>query len=136
MLQNIYLNMKDSFEDLFNINPTYSTSIAFILGLLLVSDLNTPEQNMLGNWIILLGQTILTNASAQNVIESRLQGTRYNINSKEVKSMYNPIYYDIEKIKEIIKKVYPNNNTELNIIRKCINELNDKIEELKKTSFQ
>lgn len=128
--------MKDSFEDLFNINPTYSTSIAFILGLLLVSDLNTPEQNMLGNWIILLGQTILTNASAQNVIESRLQGTRYNINSKEVKSMYNPIYYDIEKIKEIIKKVYPNNNTELNIIRKCINELNDKIEELKKTSFQ
>lgn len=128
--------MKDSFNDLFNINPTYSTSISFILGLLLVSDLNTPEQNMLGNWIILLGQTILTNASAQNVIESRIQGTRYNINSKEVKSFYNPIYYDIEKIKEIITKVYPNTNNELDTIKKCLDELNNKIEELKKTSFQ
>ena len=123
--------MKDSFDDLFNINPTYSTSIAFILGLLLVSDLNTSEQGMLGNWIILLGQTILTNASAQNVIESRIQGNRYNINSKEVKSIYNPVYYDINKLKEIIKKFYPNNN-ELNSIKKYLDELNRKIDEIKK----
>ena len=127
--------MKDNFDDLFNINPTYSTSIAFILGLLLVSDLNTPEQNMLGNWIILLGQTVLTNASAQNVIESRLQGRRYNINSKEVKSIYNPVYYDIKKIKEIIEQVYPNSNKELSIIKKSLDDLYKKIEELKKTSF-
>lgn len=123
--------MKDSFDDLFNINPTYSTSIAFILGLLLVSDLNTPEQNMLGNWIILLGQTILTNASAQNIIESRIQGNRYNINSKEVKSVYNPVYYDIRKVKEIINKFYPNSN-ELNSIKKYLEELSKKIEEIKK----
>ena len=123
--------MKDSFDDLFNINPTYSTSIAFILGLLLVSDLNTSEQGMLGNWIILLGQTILTNASAQNVIESRIQGNRYNINSKEVKSIYNPVYHDINKLKEIIKKFYPNNN-ELNSIKKYLDELNRKIDEIKK----
>lgn len=123
--------MKDSFDDLFNINPTYSTSIAFILGLLLVSDLNTSEQNMLGNWIILLGQTILTNASAQNVIEARIQSNRYNINSKEVKSIYNPVYYDINKLKEIIKKFYPNNN-ELNSIKNYLDELNRKIDEIKK----
>ena len=123
--------MKDSFDDLFNINPTYSTSIAFILGLLLVSDLNTPEQNMLGNWIILLGQTILTNASAQNIIESRIQGNRYNINSKKVKSVYNPVYYDIRKVKEIINKFYPNSN-ELNSIKKYLDELSKKIDEIKK----
>ena len=123
--------MKDSFDDLFNINPTYSTSIAFILGLLLVSDLNTPEQNMLGNWIILLGRTILTNASAQNIIESRIQGNRYNINSKEVKSVYNPVYYDIRKVKEIINKFYPNSN-ELNSIKKYLDELSKKIDEIKK----
>ena len=123
--------MKDSFDDLFNINPTYSTSIAFILGLLLVSDLNTPEQNMLGNWIILLGQTILTNASAQNIIESRIHGNRYNINSKEVKSVYNPVYYDIRKVKEIINKFYPNSN-ELNSIKKYLDELSKKIDEIKK----
>ena len=123
--------MKDSFDDLFNINPTYSTSIAFILGLLLVSDLNTFEQGMLGNWIILLGQTILTNASAQNVIEARIQSNRYNINSKEIKSIYNPVYYDINKLREIIKKFYPNNN-ELNSIKKYLDELNRKIDEIKK----
>lgn len=123
--------MKDSFDDLFNVNPTYSTSIAFILGLLLVSDLNTPEQNMLGNWIILLGQTILTNAGAQNVIESRIQGSRLNINSKEVKCIYNPVYYDINKIKDIINKIYPNND-ELDIIKKCLDELNKKINIIKK----
>ena len=96
--------MNNSFSNLFNVNPTYSTTISFILGLILVDNLNTAEQNMLGNWIILLGQTILTNASSQNVIESRLQGVRYNINSKEVKSIYNPICYDIKKIREIKRR--------------------------------
>ena len=124
--------MKECFEDLFNINPRYSTSISFILGLVLVDSLNTAEQNMIGNWIILLGQTILTNASAQNVIESRIQGTRYNINSKEVKSIYNPVYYDIDKIRKIIKQVYPNSMNDLNILYKSINELKSKIEQLKK----
>ncbi len=124
--------MKECFEDLFNINPRYSTSISFILGLVLVDSLNTAEQNMIGNWIILLGQTILTNASAQNVIESRIQGTRYNINSKEVKSIYNPVYYDIDKIRKIIKQVYPNSINDINILYKSINELKNKIEQLKK----
>lgn len=124
--------MKECFEDLFNINPRYSTSISFILGLVLVDSLNTAEQNMIGNWIILLGQTILTNASAQNVIESRIQGTRYNINSKEIKSIYNPVYYDIDKIRKIIKQVYPNSINDINILYKSINELKNKIEQLKK----
>ena len=41
--------MNKSFHDLFNTNPRYSTSISFILGLLLVDSLTAPEQNMLGN---------------------------------------------------------------------------------------
>ena len=124
--------MKECFDDLFNINPRYSTSISFILGLVLVDSLNTAEQNMLGNWFILLGQTILTNASAQNVIESRLQGTRYNINSKEVKSIYNPVYYDINKIRNIIKTVYPNSNNDIKILYKSIEELKKKLEQIEK----
>ena len=124
--------MKDSFDDLFNINPKYSTSIAFILGLILVNDLNVPEQNMLGNWIILLGQTILTNAGAQNIIESRINQNRYNINSREFKCIYNPIYYDINKVREIIKKVYPDNKQELQIIYNMLNELKEKLDKIKK----
>lgn len=124
--------MNKSFNELFNINPRYSTSISFILGLLLIDSLDTSEQNMLGNWIILLGQTILTNAASQNLIESRIQGEKININSKKIKSIYDPIIYDINKIKQIINNVYPNNTADINVLSNAIKELNDKINQLKK----
>ena len=92
--------MRESYDDIFNTNPRYSTTIGFILGLVLVDSLTAPEQNMLGNWIILIGQTILTNAASQNIIESRISGGIININSKEVKCIYNPIIYDINKIRK------------------------------------
>jgi len=124
--------MNKSFNDLFNTNPRYSTSISFILGLILIDNLNTSEQNMLGNWIILLGQTILTNASAQNVIESRIQNRIININSKETKSIYDPLIYNIDKIRDIINKVYPNNSQDINTLSKILNELQEKIDSIKK----
>lgn len=124
--------MNKSFHDLFNTNPRYSTSISFILGLLLVDSLTAPEQNMLGNWIILIGQTILTNAASQNIIESRINGGIININSKEVKCLYNPVIYDIEKIRKIIREVYPSSNSDIDVLKKAINELNKKLDELKK----
>lgn len=124
--------MKECFDELFNINPRYSTSIAFILGLILVDNLNTAEQNLMGNWLIMVGQTILTNASCQNVIESRIQGVRYNINSKEVKSIYNPIYYDIDRVRNIIKQVYPDSDDDIEVLSKSINEIKRKLEQLKK----
>ena len=125
--------MNKSFRDLFNTNPRYSTSISFILGLLLVDSLTAPEQNMLGNWIILMGQTILTNAASQNIIESRISGNIFNINSKEVKCIYNPPVYDIKKIKEIIKQVYPNSSNDVDKLNDMIKDLQKKIEELKKS---
>ncbi len=125
--------MNKSFHDLFNTNPRYSTSISFILGLLLVDSLTAPEQNMLGNWIILMGQTILTNAASQNIIESRISGNIFNINSKEVKCIYNPPVYDIKKIKEIIKQIYPNSNNDVDKLNDMIKDLQKKIEELKKS---
>lgn len=124
--------MNKSFHDIFNTNPRYSTSIGFILGLLLVDNLTAPEQNMLGNWIILIGQTILTNAASQNIIESRISGNIFNINSKEVKCMYNPIVYDIDKIRDIINKVYPDSSDDINKLNDAIKELERKINELKK----
>lgn len=123
--------MNKSFNNLFNINPRYSTSISFILGLILIDSLDTSEQNMLGNWIILLGQTILTNAASQNLIESRIQGTKVNINSKEIKSIYDPIIYDINKIKKIINEVYPNNSSDISALSNAIKDLYNKIEKIK-----
>ena len=124
--------MKQSFDDIFNTNPRYSTTVGFILGLVLVDNLTAPEQNMLGNWIILIGQTILTNAASQNIIESRISGGIININSKEVKCIYNPIIYDMNKIRKIIKDVYPSNNRDIDVLKRAIDELNKKLDELKK----
>ena len=126
--------MRESYDDIFNTNPRYSTTIGFILGLVLVDSLTAPEQNMLGNWIILIGQTILTNATSQNIIESRITGGIININSKEVKCLYNPVIYDIEKIRKIIKDVYPSSNSEVDILKKAIDELNKKLDQLKKNN--
>ena len=126
--------MRESYDDIFNTNPRYSTTIGFILGLVLVDSLTAPEQNMLGNWIILIGQTILTNAASQNIIESRITGGIININSKEVKCLYNPVIYDIEKIRKIIKEVYPSSNSEVDVLKKAINELNKKLDQLKKNN--
>lgn len=124
--------MKESYDDIFNTNPRYSTTIGFILGLVLVDSLTAPEQNMLGNWIILIGQTILTNAASQNIIESRINGGIININSKEVKCLYNPVIYDIEKIRKIIRDVYPSSNSDIDVLKKSIDEINKKLDELKK----
>lgn len=120
--------MKGVFEELFLLNPRVSSSVAFLLGLLLVGDLSTSEQNLVGNWLILVGQTILSNASAQNVIENKLYNN-FNLNSHEVKSIYNPISYDINKLKEIFKKFNP---SEIDIVYKIIDELDEKIKQIKK----
>lgn len=118
-------------QDLFNINPKYSTTAAFILGLILTDNLSAPEQNMLGNWILLIGQTVLTNAGSQNLIETRIQSNNININSKEIKSIYNPIIYDINKIKEIINKLYPNNKKDLENLSKYLEAIKNKIDKIK-----
>lgn len=120
--------MKDVFDELFLLNPKVSTSVAFLLGLLLVGDLTTSEQNLVGNWIILVGQTILTNASSQNAIESRLHNS-FNINSHEVKSLYNPISYDLNNLKNIFNKF---NSNEIDIIYKMIKDLEYKLNQIKK----
>lgn len=126
--------MKESFHDIFNTNPRYSTTVGFILGLLLVDNLTAPEQNMLGNWIILIGQTILTNAASQNIIESRIGGTIININSKEAKCIYNPPVYNIEKIRKIIKELYPDSDNDVDILKKSIDNLQEEINKLKKSN--
>ncbi len=89
---------------------------------------------MLGNWIILIGQTILTNAASQNIIESRIGGNIININSKEAKCIYNPPVYDIEKIRKIIKELYPNSENDVAILKKSIENLQKEIDKLKKSN--
>ena len=124
--------MKELFDELTNTNSKVSTSISFIIGLLLTADLDTAEQNMLGNFIFLIGQTILTNAASQHLIETKIHGKRMNLNSKEVKSLYNPVIYDINKVKQIVNNLYPNSSKEIELIEKTLKDLQSKINTLKK----
>ena len=121
--------MKDSFNKLFNTNPKYSTIFAFILGIILIDDLNTNEQNMLGEWIMLIAQTIVTNANSQNIIESRLQNNNININSKEIKSIYNPFIYNIDKLKSIVNNLYPDCN--IDVLSNYLKDIKEKLDKIK-----
>lgn len=123
--------MKENFSKIFNTNPRYSTILAFILGLVLISDLNTNEQNMLGEWLMLVSQTIVTHANSQYLIEQRLKNNNININSKEIKSIYNPLIYNIDKLKSIIDILYPNEKINLNDLSSYLNEIKTKIDKIK-----
>lgn len=50
--------------------PAFTTS-AFIIGILLCDDLTPAEQNSLGGWFMLIGQTLCTNSAQQQVINNR-----------------------------------------------------------------
>ena len=63
-----------------NISASSYTSSAFIIGLLLCDELTPAEQNSLGNWFMLVGQTLSTNASQQQLLNNR-NNTSNNLNS-------------------------------------------------------
>lgn len=112
-----------------NIHPTTYNLIAVAIGLVLVGDLSANEQNSLGNWFMLLGQYLDTNAAQQQLIESRLENSNININSHKHKNGGSPFTSDNNKsnqnqrmevdfLLEAIDKIYQ----ELNSIKEQINE--------------
>lgn len=120
-------------QSLFTLNPKVSTALFTIIGFILIEDLSTPEQNVVGNWLMLTAQVVITNASSQQLIESYAAGSGININSNEVKSTYNPLFYDIETLQNILRTVKPNDmqnifnslHERLNKIEQIINEMYD-----------
>ncbi len=68
-----------------NIDPQVFSFIAVLIGSACVGDYSAAEQNSIGNWLILVGQFILTNAAQQQLIEGRIENSNININSKEHK---------------------------------------------------
>lgn len=77
-----------------NIHPTTYNLIAVTIAILLVDDLNANEQNSLGNWFMLLGQYLETNAAQQQLIESRIENNNININSQKSKNGGGPFTTD------------------------------------------
>lgn len=120
-------------QSLFTLNPKVSTALFTIIGFILIEDLSTLEQNVVGNWLMLTAQVMITNASSQQLIENYAAGTGININSCEIKNTYNPLFYDIENLRNIIRNMRPTEmqnifndlHNRLNKIEKIINEMYD-----------
>ena len=53
-----------------NINSNEFTISAFVIGYLLCDNLTPAKQNSIGNWFMLIGQVLATNASQQQVINN------------------------------------------------------------------
>ena len=114
-------------QSLFTLNPKISTALFTIIGFILIEDLSTLEQNVVGNWLMLTAQVVITNASSQQLIESYANGAGLNINSSEIKNNYNPLFYDIDNLKNLIRSMQPNDMQ--NIFKDLHNRLN-KIEQI------
>ena len=80
--------MNHSFLD--DINPTVFTVAGAIAGALCVGDYDDFELNAIGNWIIFVGQYLLTYAAQMQLIEQRIDGNNINVNSKQYKSGGSP----------------------------------------------
>lgn len=63
--------MKDKFNScFFSLCPKQFAILASFLGILLIDDLDIDQQNSLGNFIVSVGQSILTAAAQGQIVES------------------------------------------------------------------
>lgn len=121
-------------DDLFNTNPAISALLAALIGIALMDDLTANEQAVVGNWFMLLGQTLVTTGASQAFIEKRISGGIININDKRVKKEYNPIIYDINEIKTIINKNFSHHICDDSIIalKKAVGIMQQQIDDIHK----
>ncbi len=108
-----------------NINAEAFTTSAFLIGLLLADDSTPAEQNALGGWFMLIGQTLSTNSGQQQLINNR-NNTSNGSNEHTVNSNIN---------KEGINSNNGFNqndiNIQINMINKVIKAMQKEIDNLK-----
>lgn len=109
-----------------NIDPHEYAIVACIIGYACVGNYNANEQNTIGNWLILVGQYILTHAAQQQLIESRIENNNININSKKYKTKKGGPYTDNE---DGISN-QSNQNNDLNIIKDALKKMQSELDKL------
>jgi len=118
-----------------NVDWHWTTLLATVLGYLVCGNFTVKEQIAIGNWILQIGQTVMTNSTYQDLLEYRIMGKeQINLNSATFKSGGSPFinqgpppnfeqFYeafrnhisdtDLSNLHEAIKRI----NEELNKIR-------------------
>ena len=76
------------------------TTLAFILGYILIDNLSSTEQNALGNWLMLVSQTLCTNGSYTFNKEWQKQAGNDNV---DIRKMMNKFRDSVDKMNEMIK---------------------------------
>lgn len=76
------------------------TTLAFILGYILIDNLSSTEQNALGNWLMLVSQTLCTNGSY--TFNKEWKGHIGN-DTVDIRNMMNKFRDSVDKMNEMIK---------------------------------
>ena len=96
-----------------NTSPKLFSLSAVIVGYLLIDDMTANEQNALGNWLMLVGQLISTNAYYASVQADRNQNNNSRINNsnfnnqdtlKMLEKMLKALEIEVNNIKKEINK--------------------------------
>lgn len=96
--------------------PTFTLS-AIVIGFLLIDDLNPSEQNSIGNWFMMVGQVLCTNASQQQVLNNNNQNNQSNNANNSQNSNYPHIINDAETT----------NNQDMDTLKRTINQMNQQL---------
>lgn len=86
-----------------NINPELFSILGAVTGIIVEGDYTANELNSIGNWIILVGQFMLTTAAQQQLINGRYQnnnGSRIRSNANN-HSANNKQYSTQEQLQEL-----------------------------------
>ena len=118
-----------------NIDPKISSIVATIIGYALIDDFTAVEQIAIGNWLIQIGQTMVTTAQFQRVIEERIAGNIININSRQFKcggspyiqSTYKP---NFDNIKNSFENIFQ--AEQIQILKDAIEKINRELEKFNK----
>ncbi len=85
-----------------NVSAKSFTTSAFIIALILSDDLTPAEQNALGGWFMLVGQTLSTNSAQQQLLNNRSNTSNaYNagiINDNNLRSSADNIKKEVNNI--------------------------------------
>lgn len=82
-----------------NIDPHTFSIIAVVVGYASVGSYTVNEQNSIGNWLILVGQYMLTHAAQQQLIEGRKAQNKQN-DIELIIDALNKMKDELEKIKQ------------------------------------
>lgn len=81
-----------------SVSPRTFTSSAIFVAYLLMNDLTINEQNAIGDWLMLVGQVLQTNASQRQILDDRNK-----INQED--DSFNTLKEEIDKLKQEIKQL-------------------------------